>query len=200
MVFRMMLVIVACRAISAQPVVAQLQPNVSADTTGVLLVGRTETARAVINVVEAPFGPDGRWHGPGTPIAAGLRHSLSLWTDLPITLGGVTLEAGRHRLWPVLADGRPVLVVSRAMEDAPGRFDPSREVARVELAAEELVWSEPVLRALIHTTRLGPDTVGFVDRSTRGRKITGIVIHPASTSVLVLHAGQWRFTAPIGAR
>lgn len=169
------------------------------DTTGVLLVGRNETARVVINIIESPSTGDQPWHGPGTPIVPGHHASVGFWTDLPVTLGQASLPAGRFRLWPVLEEGTPVLIVSRP-PPTDGTFDPDTEVARTSLEMERRDGVTQGFAASILTARTGPDTVGFVDRSTPERRITGMEIRPATHSTLEFLVGHWRLTVPIAAR
>jgi hypothetical protein len=81
------------------------------------------------------FGGVVPWHQVWRTGANAATHLI---TDVPLTVGGRTIPAGRYSLWSIPAPKGATLMINRRTGQWGTEYDPGQDVARLDLTRESL--------------------------------------------------------------
>ena len=169
------------------------------DTVHVVLVGRTESSDVYLDFPAADT-LRGNWAKTATPSPLTRAGPIYLRTVLPITIGTSEIGPGRYQLWTVGTVGGADLILSAPQDSGTDASSVLRERARAPLQVIQSPSMAFITKAAIKTTSRGPDTLVIADRSTTHMDIGAALIHPGTSSLLVIWIGDAELTVPISAR
>lgn len=162
-----------------------------------LVEGPTETATVVVTTIDSRHDPDAPWTEGVPPLSPGGPTAARLWTDLPLTIGDVTIQPGSYNLW--LQSGVD-LTITRRTGDHDG-FSSDDVVGTVRM--EETRDSTPVTgwSAQVISIRVSDASVSMrEDRSNRGIVVIHTDYSPGTRSFLRLAWRDRRYHVEVKAR
>jgi len=162
-----------------------------------LVEGPTETATVVVTTIDGRDEPDAPWTEDTPPLSPGGPTAARLWTDLPLTIGDVTIQPGSYNLW-LQSEG--VLALTRATGERDS-FSSDDIVGTVQL--DETRDSIPVTgwTAQVVSIRVSDASVSMrEDRSNRGIVVVHTNYSPGTRSFLRLAWRDRRYHVEVTAR
>src|SRR5690606_4185470 len=162
-----------------------------------LVEGPTETATVVVTTIDSRHDPDAPWTEDTPPLSPGGPTAARLWTDLPLTIGDVTIQPGSYNLW-LQSEG--VLALTRATGERDS-FSSDDIVGTVQL--DETRDSIPLTgwAAQVVSIRVSDDSVSMHEvRTNRGIVLVHTSYAPGTRSFLRLAWRDRRYHVEVTAR